>query len=212
MLVDAATVAGRVHYVACPDVMLPTRAVGVPDPAHAIGVVKHAGDRAVLPYLGAGFSGIVQQDLVELHPLDLIGGRGRPRDLRRHREGERPWLLVRPHRNIPPRFLVNPASASASDAPIRRQIPCTVEGSNDSPIWYRGNSAFSRSSVLCPRIAVRDAKVEPPGPPPTTRTSKCSAPVVITLVPALSPPPRLAPPRWCARRQPGSACQCRTLA
>src|SRR5216683_5263547 len=39
-----------------------------------------------------------------------------------------------PHLNVPPRFLVKPAFARSSATPVRRQTPCIVDGSSDSPI------------------------------------------------------------------------------
>ena len=44
-------------------------------------------------------------------------------------------------------------------------------GSSDSPMWKRGWRPFSRSVTLWPRRASSAAMVDPPGPPPITRTS-----------------------------------------
>src|ERR1700676_2425557 len=79
-----------------------------------------------------------------------------------------------PHLEVAPFFLVKPTLATASHAPIRRQIPCTVEGRSDSPIWYLGNLSFSMMRARCPCIDTKDAAVEPAGPPPTITTSNSS--------------------------------------
>src|SRR5439155_1637112 len=85
------------------------------------------------------------------------------------------------------RLGLNTAFASSSVTTSSRHMPWTVDGSRDSPIWYRGNVSFSRSSTRCPCAASRVDTVEPPGPPQTT----------IRSIPLIRDPPRAG-----ARRGP----------
>src|SRR5258706_921531 len=45
-------------------------------------------------------------------------------------------------------------------------------GSRDSPMWKRGWRSFSAITTFQPRSASSAAIVEPPGPPPSTKTSQ----------------------------------------
>ena len=67
-------------------------------------------------------------------------------------------------------------AAAACDRLLRAGIPVgnqsvLLAGINDSPTRNRGNSSRSSSSTRRPSRAIREAAVQPAGPPPTTMTS-----------------------------------------
>src|SRR6185312_5971775 len=79
-----------------------------------------------------------------------------------------------PVSKIAPCFLINPWAAIRSQAPVSRRMALPI-GSRDSPIWKRGNFSFSTTSTRSPCFRAKAAAVLPPGPPPTTITSKSGA-------------------------------------
>src|SRR6185436_1052182 len=90
-------------------------------------------------------------------------------------------------RKLAPHFLTKPAAAIASSAPSARKTSL-LHGSCDSPMWKRGNCSRSSRTTLLPRRLSAVAALEPPGPPPTTATSKSHPLLVMPVCAHVSPP------------------------
>jgi hypothetical protein len=75
------------------------------------------------------------------------------------------WLSLK----AAPFLFMNPKLLNLSSAPMKRR-KCRIEGSRDSPMWYRGCWSASSITTSWPSRASEAAAKEPAGPPPMTRT------------------------------------------
>ncbi len=103
---------------------------------------------------------VVEQDLVELRALHLVGV-GRPRLAPR---GSRtcPRARVSWSWKVAPYFFRNPWPAIVRARPGAR-APAGSAGSSDSPTWKRGNASRSATATGRPPRARKVAAVDPPG-------------------------------------------------